>query len=393
MKKLSKTHIIIIIIVAALAAIVLSNVLTPDGKRGEQSESFTTDLSLSLTEKKKNVYAIREHISVDAPITGDVYAIASTLTVADRMVGDIGFLGDVLTVQESVNGDVRALANKVSVYRVISSDVLFLGSHLTLGNESVVWGDVSSTADETVLQGIVHGDVTVSGKNLIVQGTVLGNIDATDVRRITIGEGAVVKGSITYTKCCSKGDKARQSFSVDESAIINGEIIALEKKKGAMHAHRHVHDILETLVFLIAGAFLMYGLFMRRSGAFTRTSLKKNVVHVFVGLGSVVASIIAMIILLFIPGMSPIALIIPCVAMFFVLLGIFATPVLVGTMVQRLFQRGEPITPKTVFTGIAITFIFMTLLKPISLFAYFIFTFLFVGYLVRLCIKRVQGGR
>ena len=383
-------HFIIGIVVLALAGIGIASHTSVDKKHGRFpfSEELSKDLTLSLTEGDGNTYAFRDHISVDAPRTGDLYAIASSITVSNRLQGDIGSVSETLTVQNrGVTGDIRGIADQAILDGEVVGEVMFLGRLLLLEEGGIVRKNLTSYAERTKLRGIVHGDVRVSG-DLSIYGTVDGHLDATDAEHIVIYSGATISGDITYT------ENPDTVLTIHDDATISGRVLGLPgSAEGGSQFGQRLYDLVKTLIFLSAGAFLMFGLFPRQWQAVARMPLKKGIVTTLIGFGTILAGGIISIMLFVTPGMPLIALALFLTTIVASLLGVLSTPLLLGILIQRTLRSTERVTAKTTLIGILTALVLCMVLKPICLLAFLILGNFSVGYGAQRCIALIRGGR
>ena len=383
-------HFIIGIVVLALAGIGIASHTSVDKKHGRFpfSEELPKEPNLSLTEGDGNTYAFRDHISVDAPRTGDLYAIASSITVSNRLQGDIGSVSETLSVQDRVTGDIRGIADRAVLNGEVVGEVMFLGRSLTLEESGIVRKNLTSYAETTTLRGVVHGDVRVSGDHLFIHGTVDGRLNAADAEHIVIHSGAAISGDITYT------GNPDTILTIHDDATIGGRVLGLPGiAEGGPQFVQRLYDLVKTLIFLSAGAFLMFGLFPRQWQAVARMPLKRGIVTALIGFGTILAGGIVSIMLLVTPGTPLIALALFLATIVASLLGVLSTPLLLGILIQRMIRGTERVTAKTALIGILAALVLCMVLKPICLLAFLILGHFSVGYGAQRCIALLRGGR
>lgn len=377
-----KTSKILIIGSIILAFILLANILTPHRGKDKgydeyRSSLLTTGSNVVVTENSGNLYALVERLSLKTPLTGDVYGLATTFSVTDRLVGDIGLIAETLEVQRPVNGDIRMIGTVANIEQNVTGEILFLGSVLNIGESAVVRGDVHANVGDLIIDGAVQGDVSVSGDRLVISGVVGGNVHATRVKNIVLTEGALVRGSLTYK------DSPRTSFVLEDGASVAGGVISPAKRKSPSLMHHRLGSIVEMLISLIASSFLMYGLFLRRNTTAAKLPIKKVLLRSVIGVGSGIVGLVLVLALAMTPGFGFISITLLLSLLLVAIVSIFASPILLGVLVQRLLKSKEGVTIKTVVTGIAVTLILVSLLKPLAFILFLILGTAFFGHLVR----------
>ncbi|MDE0243494.1 MAG: polymer-forming cytoskeletal protein [Candidatus Kaiserbacteria bacterium] len=382
MKNVSNTKRLVIIGSIILALIILAGSLTPH--RGKEkryadhsSSLLTTGSNVSITEGRGNVYVAAERLSLSTPLTGDVYGLATIFSVTEQMFGDIGFVGETLDVQRNVHGDIRMLGDRAIIQQRVAGEIMFLGTLLSIDEQAVVQGNVTSNATEQVINGVVRGNVSASGDRLVIAGTVTGDVNAARVKEVVLTKGSIIRGSLTYT------DSPRKSFVMEDGALVSGELVKISKKKPSSMMHGHLYGIIKMLIFLVVSSFLMYGLFFRREKKLARLPLKNMLFRAALGVGSVVACSILVIILAVTPGFGFVSFALLLSIMLLTLASFFASPILLGVLVQRLMRSRDGVSIKTVITGIATVLILVAILKPLAIILILILGSAFFGHAIR----------
>ncbi len=130
----------------------------------------------------------------------------------------------------NMNRDKQQMETAKKIEALISSDMRIEGNVQTTSDMKVlgnIKGDVSCEGD-IVLKGTIQGDVKVV--NLTIEnGALIGNVTAKG--KVTVGEGAVLKGNMTAQNVYSNGTiegqiQATEEVELQKSAQMIGDVAA-----------------------------------------------------------------------------------------------------------------------------------------------------------------------
>jgi cytoskeletal protein CcmA (bactofilin family) len=171
-----------------------------------------------------DLYAFANQVTIDGRIKGDLVGAASRLVVNGTIEGDVLFAAQTIIINGTINDDARIAAQVITLgsNARIGSDALAAGFSIENQNGSTVGGDLGVGGYQVLLAGNVGKNVYGGANNFELRGVVTGNItlDLGDdsggppptmfmgpntapmpsvARGLTIGEGAMIGGRLTYT--------------------------------------------------------------------------------------------------------------------------------------------------------------------------------------------------
>ena len=314
------------------------------------------DGSIVLGGSEGNAYVLGDIVTVNSPMVGDIYTIADSMHIHGSVFGDIGFVGNGLHVIDSIDGDIRGISNQAVIHQEVTGEVVYIGTALTINTDSVVEGNLTAIADRTTIKGTIVGDVYVEGTSLDIYGSVQGEIHATEVTKISLHPGSVIKGDIPHSNI----DK--HSLFVDPNATILGGLVIADGVEDEMDDSSFLFDIITLLIFLSISGLLAHVALYSRWNNVLATSFTRGIVSICIGFASIIFLTVASLVILFIPGLVAVAFAVLCLVPLLIFFGVFSAPVIVGALAYRLCRLGTSVTALTTALGVII-------LLPVFLFS------------------------
>ena len=339
-----------------LVAIVPVEAGEKDGGYKDSEESL-----LFFAGGEKNIYTVATQVTVDALLSGDLFAIAESIDVEAVVIGDLAVLGGSIEVEAPVEGDVRAVGTTVTLSDHVFGEVIIAGEHVGITKGGIVDESVVLFATEATIKGTINGDLMFYGEKLDIEGTIKGTLHAGGARRIQLQNGATVQGDIKAERVEKiilhpgsniagsifyKG-KNKELLTILPGATVQGETVFTKQKKGMRGDPLH----LSTLLFFLVIGFLLFLPFRKKKvHALIKTTVKEYAVAVGSGIIVVLATSIGAFVLLF-TFLWPISIVAFFPVLALIVAGILLSPIVVGTLLWRLYEKRAPVSWKTVLVG------------------------------------------
>lgn len=323
------------------------------------ASTFSSARTLVASEPSDgNTYLSGTDITITAPENGDVLALGATITSSAPIKGDVLLVGGTVRVQKEVSGDVRIVAGTINVDAPVSGDLALAGgtiiasttakdTHIAGGSvilTSGSHGPVSVYASDVTLSGEYEGDVTlvVSDAITLRPGThIRGKLLYNAPQKITLPEGIVVDGGVTYTGSSSYLPTNEQARTF---AVAGASILFLV----------HV-TALVLLAGLCAGLFPVFT--ERMSERTLNRSTSQFVLMVLLGFGILIATpVLIVLLLLTFVGIGVGLLLIPLYLLFLLVAYVYAG-ILTGSLLARLVLKREIITWKEGVVGMLVFYL------------------------------------
>ncbi len=160
--------------------------------------------------------------TMSGSVSEDMYAFGGSITVNGPIGKDLTVIGGTTQVHATVTDDVRIVAGEVTVAEHIQGDLFVLAGMLTVLSSATVDGDIIFFGGEADINGKVGGSVLGTSERLRVNAEVGGDIDVKTVTPLSLGDQAVVAGSVKYT--------SHELLLRAQNAVVEGEIIKSQIK-------------------------------------------------------------------------------------------------------------------------------------------------------------------
>ena len=165
------------------------------------AHTFRSGDNVSLSSNQKiddTVFVSGRSIEIASEINGDVFCAGQNITVSGNVHGDVICAGQTVNITGKVDGDIRLAGQTVTINSEVGGNATVAGQSSSLGAASKINGDLSvGTADGTVA-GTVGRDLAVGASNIVISNQIGRNVKGS-VERMSLQDGASVKGNIEYS--------------------------------------------------------------------------------------------------------------------------------------------------------------------------------------------------
>lgn len=361
MKKLFATLILLVVFVPAFG-------LAASFKTGD------TSATIEKTEHFKNLYVASQTVNIDGNISKDLTAAGNSVNVNGNVESDFNAAANSIVVNGTVGNTIHAAGRDLVVRGNVGGDIFAAGQNVVIEKNSTVMGDFLVAGDVIEINGKILGNVKVAGAStLIIRGTVEGSVDAMSVKKLTIENGAIIVGKLTY--------RSANLANIANEKNIKGGIEYKELKSPDFKLNfteiAYWSLVVKSIVILVTLLIAVY-LMPRLARNFVNETYKK--VWPNLGWGAFTLFVIPVIgILFFVTFVGiPIAVILGLLYLLAVITAGVATSLIVGSLAIKLYDRKakEYLADwKAVLIGVAITFILslIPIVGPLVLFVFFLF--------------------
>jgi cytoskeletal protein CcmA (bactofilin family) len=159
------------------------------------------------------------HTTMSGTVTEDMYAFGGSVTANGSVGKDLTVIAGTSQLHASVTDDVRILAGEATLAEHVGGDLFVVGGKLTMLSTASVDGDVIFFGGEAEINGNVGGSILGTSERLRVDGKIGKDINV-KTASLTLGERAIVNGSVTYASL--------QSVVRAQNAVVEGEVVQNE---------------------------------------------------------------------------------------------------------------------------------------------------------------------
>jgi cytoskeletal protein CcmA (bactofilin family) len=289
-----------------------------------------------------------DKLEIEGTVSGDLIVFAREVTVSGRVNGSIlGIVTQRLTIAGAVGGNVRAAAGILEIKGQIGHNVSAYAMRFSTSRNSQVAGGVLGSYGELKLSGTVNGSVEVKAySSNMIGGSIGGNV---------ISKGTPLQWS----------PPVRIAGRVDDYSGLNAKTVANQKVRIGKGYHAHQNSTKQPFYykyfFLISviwflGSLLMslifYRIFPRTAWRITQPTVAMLQQSFIIGLITLVAFPVAIVLLVISTVGLPIALVL--LLLYFILIIFANVPVslLLGRIVMRQYGPAYSARPSwLILTG------------------------------------------
>ena len=346
-------------------------------------------VNVAKTENPRNLYVAGETVSVDGNVAKDLVAAGNNITVSGNVENSLLAAGSILEVNGTIGSSARLVGNTITLNGKVKDDFLAGGSTITIGKDAEINGDLIIAGGFINIKGHVDGKVLITGGNVTISGKVDGNVDAKEINQLTIVDGAVIGGKLSYksTKEAKIADGAKivGGVSFDQSSAPSKKLMS-----SSVTASMLIYKILGILIFLL---ILIY-LIPKFTGKFVEKAFSNVWSNLGLGFLTLVVAPIAFIILLILTLTIGFAFASLFFYISFIILSTVLAALLIGAGAYKMFkkEKGWRIDWATGLIG-AIGVAVIWCLPIVGPFAIFVFFLISLGTLLRLFGEFVQNNR
>jgi hypothetical protein len=247
-----------------------------------------------------NYYAAGQNVEIYGTVNGDLFLAGDTIIIDSTNInGDIFVAGSDISISGKINGSVRAAGEKININGNIVGNFMFFGQQVTVNDQTIINGHMTTWGQIVNMHGHIMGNLEGGVESLLVSGQVGRNVDmhissGQDKSGLQIEDTAVINGELKY--------KAWQEGDIAEGATITGgtsfdQILKVNKTK-AEGLGLAKSLLIQFFMMLVVGMVLIY-LWPKLLPRTFDLAHQNLLVTFFKGLGLLVLTPVAVIILLF----------------------------------------------------------------------------------------------
>lgn len=251
-----------------------------------------------------------DQVTINGTVNGDAYIAGGKVDINGTINGDLLVAGGQVTIRGVVAQNIRGAGGNITVLGTVGRNITLAGGNLTIEPSAKITGNAVLAGGNIDILSQVK-DLTLAGGNVQVASTVLGNITA-GVGRLTVADGADVKGSINYWSedkaNVSNGASVSGQTSFHRTREITTARESSVKAAGILAGLAVFFTIISFLGSLIIGALIIYFLpvYSQKTSALITNNLGTTII---VGLAVLIATPVLAILLMVTLVGFPIAMI------------------------------------------------------------------------------------
>lgn len=171
-----------------------------------------------------DVYAFGGNIDIKSDIEGDLICAGGGITIDGNISGDLIAAGGNINLNGNISDDAKIAGGVLVINGRIEDDLMISGSQIILKDGSEIGGDLVAGGGVLDVEGTVYGETILSGDSITIAGKINGSVKISNVRELTITDGAEIKGDVIYS--------STQKANISDNARIGGEVKASVTEKG-----------------------------------------------------------------------------------------------------------------------------------------------------------------
>lgn len=314
----------------------------------KQGEAIATDL-----------YAMGATATLVGNVDGDVFLGGGNVFVGNVVTSNVNLIGGTVDVIGEVGRSLRIVSGKSIVRGTVEKDLVVASGNLQILQKSTVGGDALIASGDVVLDGEVNGDLRGVMGSLVLNGVVKGDVHVT-ADSIVIGPSARIDGEFVYS--------SSKLASISPEAVILGEqtFTQVDTKSRAERLIPTLWGtwILIKFIVLLVSALVIQGIFRSISNTLVNTALTDPKWSIVRGFLILVATPVALILVLLTFIGIPFVVLGFSAYMLFLGLAYLFSPIVLGALIYKLSQKEHVavINWKSIVVGV---FAFM-ILTPLS---------------------------
>lgn len=172
-------------------------------------------LSFEKNETVKNLYAAGNTVNFSGRSLQDVVIAGNNLNISGSTGSSLMAAGNTVNISGPVGSSARIVGANINIQKSIGSDLIAAGSSVILSPEATVGDDLIAAGATIDLLGKVNGNARLAGGQININGEVNGNVIIKGSGKVSIGDNAVINGSLDY--------QSTQAASISPNAKILGE--------------------------------------------------------------------------------------------------------------------------------------------------------------------------
>lgn len=176
-------------------------------------QNYTLDKATTIND---DLYAAAGSPVISGTILGDAFIAGGNVTFNGSAKSGLMAAGGTLTILGTVGGSVRAAGGTVTLSGPVGADAVIGGGTVTIIDGATIGRDAALAGGQINLSAKVGRNATIRGGDIVIDGTINGNVDVQASKTLTLGDHAVIKGTLTYT--------APIELAKSPGAVVMGEV-------------------------------------------------------------------------------------------------------------------------------------------------------------------------
>lgn len=269
---------------------------------------------------------------VEGTIDGDLTVFSGSVAIRGEVTGNVNVLSSGSVVVEDtgiVGGSLNGAAFTVSIMGTVTQDVFITSGSVAVEESGEVGRDLMTFGVSTRIDGIVRRDVRGRTAWTNIDGSVGGDVDIA-TQKLDVGPDAMIGGDVVYRSALDAG--------ISDGASIGGTVTKLPAQSNFVYGIiLMLANVIGFLGFLVAGLAALW-LFRSTASHATGAMLKRPIRSFFVGLVTVVALPLVVVLLAATLVGIPLAVIVALLAGVGFIIG--PVPAVAALGNRLLFRRG-----------------------------------------------------
>ena len=287
--------------------------------QGRAAEADTSRLHFGSDE-----FAVGRNVRLMQPVSGDSFLAAHEIEVTSSVGGDLAAAATELRLSGRVGHNVYAAARRIELEGNIDGNARLAAADLHVAPAARIGGGSTLAADTIEFEGQSLGYLTAAARSVSIDGHVGGDATVT-AAELDIGPQAVIDGSLVF-----RGPRAPNVAST--ARIHNGVHFIEQHERHAAPALFSVGAWLWLVGWMVAGA-LFIAIWPGFTSAITRETALHHWYAVLTGLAVLVATPVAIVLLLVTVIGIPVALVVLALYLLALPLGYLAGAATLGDAV------------------------------------------------------------
>lgn len=307
------------------------------------TQAFTVkngdNINIALDETiSDNVYTAGQNLSVNGKIDGDLVFGTANLTINGEVNGDLIGFSNNITINGKVNGNIRVVGENIVINGVVAKNANVAGTNIILNETAEIGKDLLLATEKATLKGKINNDLHGLSREIVISGAIGRNVflrffnetPAMSGKQLTIGESAIINGSLNYTSASSAtlAQNATIKDGVHHSPI-SGEM------KSKWNRANSMGNLFSLFAALVMGLVLV-SLWGKKVKEFISTLSHKPAISI--GIGAAIMFLTPFVALFLIVTLIGIPLALTLIALW--LIAIYISKILVAIMIgEKIFKK------------------------------------------------------
>lgn len=271
-------------------------------------------------------FAAGNHLHVQQPINGDGFFAGHEVDVSGEVAGDLAAVATEVRLSGRVGHNLYAAGRRIDLEGNVDGNARLAAADLQVASGARIGGGSTLAAENVEFDGQTLGYLTAAARSVTIDGHIGGDATVT-AAELEIGPQAVIDGSLVF-----RGPKPPQ---VASTARIGGGVRFIPQQQRHVSAPPpllRAGSWLWLVGWMIAGA-LIIALWPTFTGVITGEAAKHYLYAVLMGLAVLVATPVAIVVLLVTVIGIPLALLLLAVYLLVLPLGYLAGAATLGDLV------------------------------------------------------------